>query len=184
MTSTADGTRDILDYWFREIGPGGWWAGRSQAVDDTIRARFLGLWEEWRGRPAEQFLATADKALAAIVLFDQFSRNMFRGDARAFATDALALEIAIGAIDKRFEERLTEDERSFLYMPFQHSEDLAMQDRAVALFTALGKPDSVKYAKAHREIIACYGRFPARNAALGRETLPEEAEAIATTASW
>lgn len=142
MTSAADGTQDILDFWFGEIGPRRWWEGRSRDVDDAIRTRFLGLWEEWRGRAADQFLATAGKALAAIILFDQFPRNMFRGDARAFSTDALALEIAIGAIDKGYEARLTEDERSFLYMPFQHSEDLAMQDRAVALFTALGKPDS------------------------------------------
>jgi uncharacterized protein (DUF924 family) len=184
MTSTTDGTRAILDYWFREIGPDGWWAGRSQAVDDTIRARFLHLWEEWRGRPAEQFLATADKALAAIILFDQYSRNMFRGDARAFATDALALEIAIGAMDKGYEARLTPEERSFLYMPFQHAEDLAMQDRAVALFTALGFRDSADYAKKHREIIVRFGRFPARNAALGPENAPGEAETIAATANW
>ena len=184
MTSSADGARAILDYWFREIGPDGWWAGRSQAVDDAIHTRFLDLWEDWRGRPAEQFLATADKALAAIILFDQFSRNMFRGEARAFATDALAREVARGAIDKDLDRRMTADERSFLYMPFQHSEDLADQDRAVALFTALGLPDPIKYAQAHREIVARYGRFPARNAALGRESQPEEAEAIATTASW
>jgi uncharacterized protein (DUF924 family) len=184
MTSTADGTRAILDFWFTEVGPKRWWAGRSQDLDDAIRARFLNLWEEWRGRQAEQFLATADKALAAIVLFDQFSRNMFRGDARAFATDALALEIAQGAIDKGFNQRMTDDERSFVYMPFQHAEDLAMQDRAVALFSQLDLPDSLKYAKAHREIIARFGRFPARNAALGRENAPGEEEAITATASW
>jgi uncharacterized protein (DUF924 family) len=184
MTSTADGTRAILDYWFHEIGPEGWWAGRSKAVDDTIRARFLELWEEWRGRPAEQFLATADKALAAIVLFDQFSRNMFRGDARAFATDALALEIAQGVVDRRMDQDMTTGERSFVYMPFQHAEDLVMQDRAIALFSQLDLPDSLKYAKAHREIIARFGRFPARNAALGRKNRTGEAEAIAATASW
>ena len=184
MTSSADAARQILDYWFGEIGPDRWWAGRSKAVDDTIRTRFLGLWEEWRGRPAEQFLATAEKALAAIILFDQFSRNMFRGDARAFATDALALEIAIGAIDKGYEARMTPEERSFLYMPFQHAEDLAMQDRAVTLFTALRFRDSAEFAKKHREIIARFGRFPARNAALGRENAPGEAEAIAATAGW
>lgn len=184
MTSTGDGTREILTFWFEEIGPKRWWEGRSREVDADIRARFLGLWEDWRGRAADHFLGTAEKALAAIILFDQFPRNMFRGEARAFATDALALEIAIGAIDKGHAERLTEDELSFLYMPFQHSEDLAMQDRAVALFTELGNPDNVRYARAHREIIARYGRFPARNAALGRESQPEEADAIATTASW
>lgn len=184
MTSTADGAHEILDYWFREIGPDGWWADHSGAVDDTIRARFLGLWEDWRDRPAEQFLATADKALAAILLFDQFPRNMFRGDARAFATDALALEIAQGVVDRGMDQNMTTDERSFVYMPFQHAEDLAMQDCAIALFSQLDRPDSLKYAKAHRAIIACFGRFPARNAALGRENRPGEAEAIAATANW
>ena len=184
MTSTSDGTHEILAFWFDEIGPKRWWEGRSREVDAAIRTRFLPLWEEWRGREADHFLGTAEKALAAIVLFDQFSRNMFRGEARAFSTDALALEIAIGAIDKGYAERLTEDELSFLYMPFQHSEDLAMQDRAVTLFTSLGNADNVQYARAHREIIARYGRFPARNAALGRESMPEESGAIATTASW
>jgi len=184
MTSTADGTRAILDFWFDEVGPKRWWAGRSKDLDDTIRARFLPLWEEWRGRPADQFLATADKALAAIVLFDQFSRNMFRGDARAFATDALALEIAESLVDKGLDRRMTTDQRSFVYMPFQHDEDLAMQDRAIALFSELDLPDSLKYAKAHREIIARFGRFPARNAALGRQNRPGEEEAIAATADW
>jgi uncharacterized protein (DUF924 family) len=184
VTASADGARDILDFWFTEVGPDRWWAGRSQALDDTIRARFLALWEQWRGRDAEQFLGTADKALAAIVLFDQFPRNMFRGEARAFATDALAREIATAAIDKGFDARMTADERSFLYMPFQHSEDLADQDRAVALFSALGLADSIVYARKHREMIVRFGRFPARNAALGRADRPEERDAIAASKDW
>lgn len=184
MTSSADGARAILDFWFGEVGPERWWAGRSQELDDRIRTRFLDLWEQWRTRPADQFLATPDKALAAVVLFDQYSRNMFRGDPRAFAADALALEIAEGAIEKGFDRHMTTAERSFLYMPFQHAEDLAMQDRALALFGGLDLPDSFKYAKAHREIIARFGRFPARNAALGRENRPGEAEAITATANW
>jgi uncharacterized protein (DUF924 family) len=184
MTASGDGARAIIDFWFREVGSQRWWAGHSSELDGTIRDRFLPLWEEWRSRPADHFLGTADKALAAVVLFDQFSRNMFRGEARAFAADPLALAIALGAVDRGFDARLSEDERSFLYMPFQHSEDLAMQDRAVALFTALGLPDPIKYAQAHRDMIARYGRFPARNAALGRPDRPEEVEAIAESANW
>lgn len=179
----ADGAQAILDFWFREIGADGWWR-RSADTDDAIRTRFLPLWEQWRGREAASFLGTATDALAAVVLFDQFSRNMFRGDARAFATDALAREIADRAIDRGFDARLAPDERLFLYMPFMHSETLADQDRAVALFEALGRPEQTKYAHEHRDMIARFGRFPARNAALGRPDRPDEAAAIAASAGW
>jgi len=183
MTATADGAREILDFWFREVGPERWWT-RSAETDAAIRERFLVLWEAWRTRPADHFLGTADKALAAVVLFDQYSRNMFRGEARAFATDPLALAIALGAIDRGFDARLNADERSFLYLPFQHSEDLPMQDRAVVLFEALGLAGPIDYAHRHHAMIARYGRFPARNAALGRPDRPGEAEAIAASADW
>jgi uncharacterized protein (DUF924 family)/predicted acylesterase/phospholipase RssA len=178
-----DATHAILDFWFREIGPDGWWT-RSDRTDEAIRERFLSLWEQWRSRSAECFLGTARNALAAILLFDQYSRNMFRGRADAFATDALALEIARRTVDRGLDQSLTHQERSFLYMPFMHSEDLAMQDRSVQLFERLGEAEQVKYAHMHREIIARFGRFPARNPALGRVNRPGEAEAIAATASW
>ena len=175
--------RSILDFWFREIGPDRWWT-RSDATDEAIRKRFLALWEEWRSRSTESFLTTSLEALAAVVLFDQFPRNMFRGDERAFATDGLALAMAEAAVDRGFDQELTEDERVFLYMPFMHAEDLAKQDRCVALFEALGLPEQVRYAREHRAIIARHGRFPARNAALGRETRPEEREAIEASKTW
>jgi len=176
-------TRSILDFWFEEVGPDRWWT-RSDATDETIRARFLPRWEEWRSRPAESFLATPPDALAAVILFDQFSRNMFRGDARAFATDSLARDIASGAIARGFDAMITPDQRVFLYMPFMHSEDLTDQDRSIALFEALGSADQIKYAHLHRDIIARFGRFPARNAALGRADRAGEAETIAATAGW
>jgi len=176
-------THAILDFWFREIGSDGWWT-RSDQTDATIRARFLRLWEQWRTRSAECFLGTARDALAAILLFDQFSRNMFRGRAEAFATDALALEIAKCTVDRGLDRSLTHQERCFLYMPFMHSEELAMQDRSAELFEQLGEAEQIEYAHKHRDIVARYGRFPARNAALGRQDRPGEAEAIARTASW
>jgi len=176
-------THAILDFWFREIGADSWWT-RSDQTDATIRARFLRLWEQWRGRSAECFLATARDALAAIVLFDQFSRNMFRGRADAFATDALALEIAKRTVDRGLDRSLTHQERVFLYMPFMHSEDLAMQDRSVELFEILGEAEQIEYAHRHRDIIARFRRFPARNAALGRTDRPDEREAIAQTSNW
>ena len=178
-----DATHAILDFWFRELGPDKWWT-RSDRTDATIRTRFLPLWEQWRRRSAECFLATPRDALAAVVLFDQFSRNMFRGQANAFATDALALEIAKRTVDRGLDQSLTRQERAFLYMPFMHSEDLAMQDRSVGLFERLGEAEQIAYARKHRDVIARFGRFPARNAALGRASRPEEANIIEESKSW
>lgn len=178
-----DLTRDILDFWFGEIGSERWWI-RSDRTDEAIRSRFFAVWETWRMRSADCFVGTAREALAAVLLFDQFSRNMFRGEANAFATDGLALEIARRTIERGLDQSLTREERTFLYMPFMHSEDLAMQDRSVALFEQLGQPDQIDYAHRHRDIIARFGRFPARNAALGRPDRPGEAEAIAATSDW
>jgi len=178
-----DPARAILDFWFREIGPDRWWT-RSDQTDETIRARFMPVWEQWRGRSAECFLGTARDALAAIVLFDQFSRNMFRGQANAFATDPLALEIAKRTVDRGLDQSLTRQERAFLYMPFMHSEDLAMQDRSLRLFERLGEAEQVAYARKHRDVIARFGRFPARNAALGRASRAEEAAIIEESKSW
>ena len=183
LCGEPDATRDILDFWFREIGSERWWT-RSDRTDEAIRSRFLPVWEKWRMRSADCFLDTAREALAAVLLFDQFSRNMFRGKANAFAADGLALEIARRTIERGLDQSLTREQRVFLYMPFMHSEDVAMQERSVALFGTLGEPDQIKYADMHREIIARFGRFPARNAALGRENRPGEAEAIAATANW
>jgi NTE family protein len=179
----VDATHGILDFWFREIGPDRWWT-QSDATDAEIRARFLSLWDKWRTRSPECFLGTAREALGAVVLFDQFSRNMFRGHARAFSADALALEIAKRTIERGLDQSLTREERSFLYMPFMHSEDLAMQDRSIALFEQLGQPEQLKYAHLHRDVIARFGRFPARNAALARKSRTEEREAIEASKNW
>lgn len=178
-----DLTRDILDFWFGEIGSERWWT-RSDHTDEAIRTRFSQVWETWRTRSADCFVGTGREALAAVLLFDQFSRNMFRGQAKAFATDGLALDIARRTIERGLDRSLTREERAFLYMPFMHSEDIAAQDRSVTLFEQLGEPDQVKYAHLHRDIIARFGRFPARNTALGRADRPEEAEAIAATKGW
>lgn len=182
-TSSTVGTDAILHFWFDEIGADRWWV-RSEETDEAIIARFRELWEEWRSRTPESFLASPREALAGIILFDQFSRNMFRGHADAFSTDPLALAIAKAAVDRRLDERMTEDERSFVYMPFQHSEALADQQRSVALFTALGNANSLDFAHKHHDMIARYGRFPARNAALGRPDRPGEQDAIEMSKAW
>jgi len=109
-----------------------------------------------------------------VILFDQFPRNMFRGSAEQFATDHLALAIAKGALDAGYDQELAPDERKFLYMPFEHSENLDDQNRSVLLFTQLGDDEQVLYAKKHRDVIARFGRFPHRNAMLGRAPRPDE----------
>ena len=124
--------------------------------------------------PVEECVADADKALAAVIVCDQFPRNMFRGTPRAFATDSKALTIANAAIAKGYDAALTQSQRQFLYLPFEHAEDAASQARAVELFAPLGDAELTKYAEAHKAIIDRFGRFPHRNAVLGRVSTPEE----------
>lgn len=183
MTDPSEGTAAILAFWFDEIGPDRWWGG-SEETDQACIDRFRELWQSWRSRTPESFLGSAREALAGVVLFDQLPRNMFRGHADAFSTDPLALAIARGAVDRGLDEALTGDERSFLYMPFQHSESMADQERSLLLFTALGNAKNLDFARKHRDMIASYGRFPARNAALGRPNRPGEEAGIAASKDW
>jgi uncharacterized protein (DUF924 family) len=124
--------------------------------------------------PIESFLSDPFTALAAVILFDQFPRNMFRGHADQFSTDHLALAIAKAASDRDLDKALKPEERGFLYMPFQHSENLADQNRAMLLFTELGDERQLPFVKKHRDIIARFGRFPHRNAMLGRAPRADE----------
>jgi uncharacterized protein (DUF924 family) len=133
------------------------------------------LWERALRGELERWRATPLAALALIVVLDQFSRNMFRGTPCAFIGDPAALTAAASAIERGFDRLLSAQERTFLYMPFEHAEDLAAQRRSLALFEALD-PDDMEYAKRHHEIIARFGRFPHRNAVLGRESTSEEIE--------
>jgi len=183
MTDPAEGTDAILHFWFEEIGPDRWWV-RSDETDESCIARFRQLWKEWRSRTPESFLGSAREALAGVILIDQFPRNMFRGHADAFSTDPLGLAIAKGAVDRGLDESMTEDERSFVYMPFQHSENLADQERSILLFSALGNANSLDFARKHHDMIAKYGRFPARNAVLGRPDRPGEEAGIAVSKDW
>ncbi|MBC7987407.1 MAG: DUF924 domain-containing protein [Sphingomonadaceae bacterium] len=174
---------EILDYWFEALGADRWWT-RSDAVDAEIRTRFAELWEAQRHGKAEDYLDSRDRALATIILFDQFPRNLFRHEARAFATDVLARAIAEGAIARGYDAGFDTHHRHFLYMPFMHSESLADQRRSLALFEALGDDFALGFAREHHDLIARFGRFPHRNAALGRATLPEEEAAVEEGAVW
>jgi uncharacterized protein (DUF924 family) len=168
----SDWRSEVLKFWFG-LKPEQWWRGPPD-LDELIRERFLDLWKEKRELPAESFLDDAPTALAAVILFDQFPRNMFRGHADQFSTDPLALAIAKGAIDRGLDDKLEKQERGFLYMPFQHSEDIDEQNRALLLFTKLGEQEQLDYAKKHHDVIARFGRFPHRNAMLGRHPRADE----------
>lgn len=146
----------------------------DEARDHQIHEQFRQLWSENQALPPEKFLSDPLTALAAIILFDQFPRNMFRRHAEQFATDTLAVAIARGAIERGFDEQLQGDERCFLYLPFEHSESLEDQRQSVLLFTKLGDRQYLDFAKKHLDIIERFGRFPHRNAMLGRAPRPDE----------
>ena len=169
---SADWRRDVLKFWFG-LKPEQWWNGDAE-LDEQIRQHFLKLWAEKRQLPVDSFLSDPLTALAGVILFDQFPRNMFRGHAEQFATDPLALAIAKAAIGKGFDDELPANERGFLYMPFQHSEQMEDQNRSLLLFTALGDAENLQYAKKHHDVIARFGRYPHRNAMLGRAPRADE----------
>ena len=172
MTNPPDWRADLLKFWFG-LDRRQWWK-TDAALDHAIRQRFLKLWAAKRQLPVDSFLDDPLTALAGVILFDQFPRNMFRGHADQFATDHIALAIARGAVDRGFDEELEVEERGFLFMPFQHSEDRGDQRRSVLLFTELGDANMLHYAKVHQDIIERFGRFPHRNALLGRASRSDE----------
>ena len=173
---TAGGWQDdLLAFWFG-LEPEQWWKS-DPSLDTGIYNRFCDIWTAQSLNVPEHFLGSPREALAAAILFDQFPRNMFRGHADQFRTDPLALAIARGAIEKGLDDELEPKERGFLYMPFQHSEDIADQKRSLALFTALGDAYQLRYAQLHHDVIERFGRFPHRNAILGRAPRPAEIEA-------
>ena len=169
---SGDWRSQVLKFWFG-LKPDQWWTGGA-GLDHRIREDFLELWSDKRQLPVDSFLADPLTALAAVILFDQFPRNMFRDHADSFSTDHLALAVSKAAIDKGFDGELAKDERRFLYMPFEHSENLEDQNRGVLLFAEIGDDEQIKYAKRHRDIIERFGRFPHRNAILGRAPRPDE----------
>ena len=174
----GDWVETVLSFWFDELRPAAWFRA-DRALDAEIRRRFLGLWEALRAAPP--VAPDGRTAVAAAVVFDQFPRNMFRGTAQAYATDALAREVARTALSAGLDRGLADPERQFLYMPFQHSEDPADQQTSVALFAGLALRGARATAEAHRAVIDRFGRFPHRNAVLSRASTPEEIEHLRAT---
>jgi uncharacterized protein (DUF924 family) len=171
--STPD---EVLDFWFSpRVRPK--WFVRSDELDQEIRDNFSELHARAAAGALDAWAATPRGALALAILLDQFPRNMFRGIAEAFASDPQARAVARAAIDAGLDHDLSQEERLFLYLPLEHSEDLADQERCVELMRALDEePTWLDYAVRHRDIIARFGRFPHRNAILGRVSTPEECE--------
>lgn len=160
---------DVVEFW-RRAGPSQWFS-KARSFDDMFRERFLHLHEQASARRLERWAASTEGALALVILLDQFPRNAFRGTSRMYATDAAARDQATLAVAAGFDRQVDDELRLFFYLPFAHSEHLADQEHSVALHAELGYTAN---ACRHREIIRRFGRFPHRNAILGRETTPEE----------
>ena len=163
---------EILGFW-REAGRERWYK-RDAAFDARVRSRFLALWQKAAAGELSSWETSDEGALALVIVLDQFPRNMFRGDIRAYSSDALAREVAGRAIDRGADLRIDAGLLEFLYMPFMHSERLADQLRCVDLFRHAGNAENLKYAEDHADIIRRFGRFPHRNRVLDRSTTPEE----------
>ena len=172
MTETNVAPSDILAFW-RDAGPDRWYK-RDDAFDAELRRRFLALWQNACAGELSSWETSDDGALALVIVLDQFPRNMFRGDARTYSSDALARGVASRAIARGADQRIDAALLEFLYMPFMHSEHLPDQLRCVELFRGTGNTENLKYAEDHAGIVARFGRFPHRNRILGRATTPEE----------
>lgn len=190
MSDQPDGS-GVLLFWFGPPGERGKrhkrWFEKSEALDRQIRERFLAQYEEGAAGKLSHWKVRPEDCLALVVLLDQFPRNMFRGSPRAFAADALALDAARHALERGYDRTLLPVERLFAYLPFEHSEALEDQVRACELIKPLEAfpetADAYRYAMAHRDIIQRFGRFPHRNAVLGRASTPEELEFLAQPGS-
>ena len=174
---------ELLHFWFHRLRPPQWF-GRSDAVDAALRRRFARELATLSRQPASAFLRDRVTARAAILLFDQAPRNLFRNSPRAFAYDRLARAVCKGALAHGWDRGLGKRGRQFLLLPLMHSESRADQTLAVRRFTALHDPVITRFARDHAAMVRRYGRFPHRNAVLGRKSTPAEIRAVAAGNSW
>jgi uncharacterized protein (DUF924 family) len=173
-TGSANSAADVLAFW-RAAGAAKWFK-KDAEFDAEIASRFQALWRDAADGALAGWEAAPEPALSLVLVLDQFPRNIFRGKADAFATDPLARGVAERAIARGFDRQVPESERLFFYLPFEHSESLADQERAIALVSTLGDADLVRWAELHADIIRRFGRFPHRNSAVGRASTREEQE--------
>lgn len=182
MTLSKDAAESVLKFWFEELGEKGWFQP-PDGLDNLIRDRFAGLHLAMARGDLSAFHSSPEHRLAAIIVLDQFPRNMYRATPLAFSTDWLALREARLLLAENLDRKLDVHSRCFSYLPFEHSENLADQDRSVALFDDLGDANYLDYAKRHREVIRQFGRFPHRNKVVGRESTEAELEYLSQPGS-
>jgi uncharacterized protein (DUF924 family) len=165
----------IIDFWFKELTPDQWFE-KDKGLDGEIARRFGGVHAQAVNGELSSWRSTPEGRLAEVIVLDQFSRNIFRDQPGMFAADPLALALAQDAIQSGDDTRLEARKRAFLYLPFMHSESRAIHEIALKLFSAPGLESNLKFERLHKSIIDRFGRFPHRNAILGRESTPEEIE--------
>ncbi|MAX32801.1 MAG: hypothetical protein CME72_07030 [Halomonadaceae bacterium] len=168
-----DGPEAVIDFWFEELSPKQWFA-KDEALDTLIEKRFESAWEAARRGELAAWRSTPEGRLAEILVLDQFSRNMYRDRPMAFAQDAVALVLAQEAVAQGADRALTTRQRPFLYMPYMHSESLLVHEDALRLFDQPGLEENLRFEHRHRDILLRFGRYPHRNAILGRESSAEE----------
>lgn len=173
------GYREILTFWFSErVKP--LWFRSTPEFDAELRERFFHTWEAAAAGEFDSWRQTPEGALALVIVLDQFPLNMFRGRPESFSTAEQALEVAAGAVEKGWDKELDSSQLAFLYMPFMHSENPEDQERSVALFEAAGLESNLRFARHHRDLIRRFGRFPHRNAILGRASTDKELDYLAS----
>lgn len=182
MMLGKDAADAVLAFWFDELGEKGWFAP-PEGLDDTIRDRFVDLHREMALGDLSAFHSSPRHRLAAIIVLDQFPRNMYRATPMAFATDWLAVREARLLVGAGLDRELDVHSRCFSYLPFEHSESLADQDHSVQLFSDLGDANYLDYAQKHRDVIRTFGRFPHRNAFVGRESTKAELDYLSQPGS-
>jgi len=162
----------VIDFWFAEIARPLWF--RSTPFDQSISEKFMGSYQAAMAGRLMDWQATAQGVLGLVIILDQFPLNMFRGQAESFASEAMARTVTRLAIDRQFDQQLTDEQKAFLYMPLMHSEDLLDQKQSVILYETTGLKDNSRFAKHHQAIIQKFGRFPHRNTILGRKSSEAE----------
>jgi uncharacterized protein (DUF924 family) len=172
----------IIDFWFKEIDSK-YWFKKDVDFDQQLKRRFLKVYQAATQSELYQWRQSPLGCLAEVIVLDQFSRNFFRDSGKAFAFDSLALALSQNAIEKKFDQQIPINQRSFLYMPFMHSESLIIHDEAVKLFSTNGLENNLKFEHKHRDIIVKFGRYPHRNQVLGRQSTQPEIEFLQTPGS-